>query len=90
MGTMNLNQFEEKILEKFSEQITDIVFLMIENDKELLIDYMQLIENGNKRKTINSQMAQTICKKFNLENKGFEVEKPLSKLIESYTALKSK
>ena len=45
---MTLNQFQQKALSQFTKEITDIFFCYIENDKELLQDYLRVIGRENK------------------------------------------
>jgi len=79
----DLTAFKEKVIQRFSAEITDRVFLMIQNDRELLKEYMDLL-GTNPQKTINSSLAKEIKKRYNLENKEFKIENPQSLLIQSY------
>ncbi len=72
-----------KVLEKFNTCITDEIFCFIENDRELLHDYLKLIES-NKLNVLNSNIAKTIKAKYGLQNQSQENPKPKSKLIQSH------
>lgn len=85
----NLTSFKDKIIKRFSEEITDSVFLMIQHDRELLQEYLDLLEK-NKRHVINSQIAKEIKKKFNLENKDLRIKEPKSFLIKSHESFDTK
>ncbi|WP_166962046.1 hypothetical protein [Yeosuana marina] len=80
---MDVKQFMNQVFEKFNSQITDEIFLCIENDKSLLHDYLKLIET-NKLNVLNSNIAKSIKAKYGLENKDLKNKTPKSKLIQSY------
>lgn len=79
----DLKKFKEKMINKFSSTITDNVFLMIQNDKDLMKDYLLLLEN-HKLNIINSSLAKEIKKRYNLENKDLKNKSPKSNLIQSF------
>ncbi len=83
MDTQKFNQFTEKVLEKFTASITDAVFLMIEKDRELLHEYLLLLENNNLA-YLNSSIAKAVKAKYNLENMDLKNRVPESKLIQSH------
>lgn len=85
---MEINQFTKKAIDKFTVNITDNLFLLIQNDKELMQDYLNLLEN-NKRKVVNSSIAKAIKDKFNLDNIG-ESNTPISTLINTFEQFKNK
>jgi hypothetical protein len=79
---MNINQFTKKAIDKFTVDITDKMFLLIQNDKELMQDYLNLLSD-NKRHVVNSSIAKAIKDKFNLDNIG-ESQEPESTLIKTF------
>ena len=79
----DLKLFKERIIQRFSSEITDQVFLMIQNDRELFQEYMKLL-GTNKQNVINSSIAKEIKKKYNLENRDFKITNPKSFLIKSH------
>lgn len=84
---MKIDDFMKKVFEKKEkEPITDEIFRFIESDKELLHDYLKLLET-NKLNVLNSQIAKQIKKKFNLKDLSLTIEKePKSMLIQSFTS----
>ena len=40
----DIAKFTEKTLARFSESITDEAFLMIQNDRKLMYEYLKLVE----------------------------------------------
>ena len=83
-----MNEFLNRLFEKFESQITDNIFCFIQNDKELMKAYLDLVaENGNLQ-YINSHIAQEIAKRYHLESTSNHIENTQSNLILSYTELR--
>lgn len=80
----DLNVFKSKVVDQFCETITDRIFLMIQNDRELMQEYLSIIEKGNSRANINSQIAKEIKKRFKLNNQNIKNMEPQSVLIASH------
>ncbi len=80
---IKLKEFENKVINRFTDTITDRVFLLIQNDRELLQDYLDLLSN-HKRNFINSDIAKAIKKRFDLDNKKLKNKQPESYLIKSF------
>lgn len=82
-----MNEFLNRLFEKFESQITDSIFCFIQNDKELMKAYLDLVaENGNLQ-YINSHIAQEIAKRYDLKNISASNEVPKSNLIQTYSKL---
>jgi hypothetical protein len=81
---VNLNEFKEKALTQFTREITDLFFLYIENDEELMHDYLRVIGRDVDLDTTNKKLGEAVKSWFRLEN-GEVNQEPMSKLIESYT-----
>lgn len=64
---MSLSKFNNDLLEKFTEEITDLVFQYIMDNEELMDKYLDLISK-NTRKTVNSQLGKAIKNKFGVDN----------------------
>ena len=86
MTTQNtpLQNFEEKALKQFTTEITDLFFLYIENDEDLMHDYLRVIGRECDLDTTNKKLGEAVKGWFKLENGEINRE-PMSKLIESYT-----
>ncbi len=88
--TNKLPDFKRKVVERFSQRITDYVFLMIQNDRELMGEYLHVIAQNKSLANVNSQIAKEIKKSFNLEN--FDSTKtdyqPSSFLIQDFMKFK--
>jgi hypothetical protein len=83
-----VNSFSDKVLARFADNITDRVFLMIQTDRELMQEYLALIDRKNTsgvdHDTLRRQLGKAIKDKFNLDNLD-ECKKPESFLIGKYT-----
>lgn len=85
-----LINFKSKVVDQFCETITDRIFLMIQNDRELMQEYLSIIEKGNSRANINSQIAKEIKKRFKLNNQNSKNKEPQSVLIASHEQFDAK
>ena len=54
----DISQFTQSVLNEFTERLTDQVFLFIENDRELLGQYLHTVE-GKELDTVNAHIAQS-------------------------------
>ena len=81
---MNVYEFQEKALTKFTKEITDVFFSYIENDDELMHDYLRVIGRDDRLDNTNQNLGMTIKEWFKLDN-GVVNPHPKSKLIETYT-----
>lgn len=79
-----LKDFEDKALAQFTKEITDLFFLYIENDEDLMHDYLRVIGRESDLDTTNKKLGEAVKSWFKLENGEINRE-PMSKLIESYT-----
>ena len=74
------NNFFQEVLNDFTLNITDRIFLMIENDEELMRRYLELRDKyGN---TINNELGKKIKEYYELEN--LEEVDAKSKIIKTY------
>ncbi len=81
---MNLKEFQDKALEQFTREITDTFFSYIEDDPELMHDYLRIIDRESDLDTTNKKLGEAVKNWFRLEN-GEMNDEPGSYLIESYT-----
>ena len=86
----DLNDFKEKVIDLFSEKLTDKVFLMIQNDRELMREYLSIIEKRNSLAFVNSEIAKEVKKRFDLKNLNQRNEEPESLLIQAHEMFKTK
>ena len=81
--------FAEKALAKFSKQITDEVFLLIQNDRELMHEYLRLVEASG-LDAVNQSIGRKVKERFGLQNviDDPREESPRSTLIQSHQRFK--
>jgi len=84
-----MKQFIEKVLNRFAGDITDRVFLMIQNDPELMREYLRLLSNVD-LDNLNRDIGRAVRTKFNLDNIGRCHDNLQSSLINSYEKHKIK
>lgn len=78
-----LSDFTEKVMRQYSKNITDEIFIMIQNDKELMYEYLKLVE-ANGLTIVNQQIGKKIKNRFSLDNELTRNELPKSTLIQSH------
>lgn len=83
---MTLDEYTDKIVLDFMRDITDHVFLKIQNDEELMREYQRQV-NENSLKVVNTSIGKKVKELFKLEN-GPECDTPRSWLIQSFTSHK--
>lgn len=76
------------VIAKFSENITDEIFMTIESNKDLMEKYLRTVSESG-LDVVNQAIGKEVKSAFNLENKG-ECKEPCSNLIKSYTIHKPK
>jgi spore maturation protein SpmA len=80
---MSVNEYAGQVVNNFIREITDNVFMSIENNDEKMRDYMTNV-NRFGLDTLNMAIGLKIKEILALENDG-ENNKPKSRLIKSYT-----
>jgi|WetSurMetagenome_2_1015567.scaffolds.fasta_scaffold262016_2 hypothetical protein len=79
-----LQSFEDKALKQFTKEITDLFFCYIQDDPNLMHDYLRLIGRTGDLDTTNQKLGKAVKSWFKLKD-GKENKEPMSSLIESYT-----
>ena len=80
---MAISQFIEKVISQKNESITDEVFLLIQNDRELMHEYLRLVEHEGLDK-VNQQIGKGVKLAYGLKNDDDREKEPLSTLIVSH------
>ena len=80
----DLTSFKKKVIDLFSEKLTDKVFLMIQNDRELMREYLQIIANNKSLGYVNSTIAKEVKKRYDLQNLTQKNKEPESFLIKGH------
>ena len=85
---MNQNDYAEALVKGFIRDITDNVFLSIQNDKELMSEYQTNV-NRYGLQDANMAIGEKVKTLLGLENDGVN-DKPKSHLIKKYSYHKLK
>lgn len=75
------------MFERFERQITDNIFCFVQNDKELMKAYLDLVAESGDLQYVNSHIAQEIAKQYGLERISPSDKIPRSNLIQTYSEL---
>jgi hypothetical protein len=78
-----ISDFVDKVLDKFTDSITDQVFLTIQEDRELMLEYLRLVSD-TKLDTVNQQIGKKVRFRFNLDKAPRRQDAPKSTLIKSH------
>ena len=82
-----MNEFLTMMFERFERQITDNIFCFVQNDKELMKAYLDLVASNGNLQYINSHIAQEIAKRYGLKNVRISGIVPKSNLIQTFSEL---
>ena len=82
-----MNEFLSMLFERYEKQITDNFFCLVQNDKELMKAYLDLVADKGDLQYVNSHIAQEIAKRYGLKSILDQNKEPKSNLIQSYTEL---
>lgn len=80
---MTTKEFAKKVARKFCAELTDQLFLYIENDKELMQDYLRVVSENTIHKT-NKDLGAEFKELFFVDNLD-ETDQVKSNLIKTYT-----
>ena len=78
-----MDEFMEKVLNKFAGDITDRVFVMIQNDPKLMPEYLKLL-GDNTLLELNAKIGKEVKERFNLKNDGRCRKLKSTLIIDSY------
>ncbi len=79
-------EIAKKAIAKMNKKITNEIFLIIQNDKDLMKEYLKAVE-GTKLDTVNTQIGLAVKDIYKLENDKSDdrIEKnPTSTLISTH------
>jgi hypothetical protein len=81
---MELDEFKDEVLRRFTRDIVDQFFLYIENDDELMHEYLSILGRENGTDETNEYIEKGIKAYFGFNEEG-ENHSPKSKLLVSFT-----
>ena len=74
--------FADEVISRKNKSITDEIFLLIQNDKDLMQKYLRLVEEHH-LSSVNTQIGKRVKEKYVLTN-AERNDEPSSTLIKSY------
>lgn len=80
---MDIEEFVDIVISRKNKGITDEIFLLIQNDKDFMKQYLELVEDAG-RHNINKQIGKLIKEKYHLKNDEQRCNNPISTLISSH------
>jgi len=83
---MTSDEYAEKVVLEFLRDITDHVFLNIQNNEELMREYQRQV-NENSLKAVNTAIGKKVKEVFDLKD-DVVCKTPKSWLIQSFTSHK--
>jgi hypothetical protein len=83
MDTKAIENFADEAISDFNKRITDMIFLSIQNDRELMSKYMDLVHINGQDK-VKQIIAKKIKESYQLTNAPTRNKEPLSTLIKSH------
>jgi hypothetical protein len=82
-----IQQFAESVISQKNKSITDEVFLLIQNDRNLMHEYLRLVESEGLDQ-VNQQIGVAVKLSYNLTNDNCREDQPVSTLIMSHQCFK--
>jgi hypothetical protein len=83
MPQANIDAFVKKVIAHKNKEITDEVFLLIQNDRKFMREYLRLVETDG-LDAVNKRIGRQIKEEYNLQNAADRNSEPISTLIESF------
>jgi hypothetical protein len=83
MNIKAIDDFADEIISVHNKNITDVIFCLIEKDRDFMSKYMDLVhENGQDK--VKQFIAKKVKETYQLSNAPSRNKEPLSTLIKSY------
>lgn len=83
---MEISEFNEVVLLRFSQELTDRVFLMIQEDRDLMQLYLDAVGEHGKQ-AVNSHLAKAVGERFGATGQDQWLAEPRALLIQGFKAL---
>ena len=82
-----LNYYINQLLVGFDEQITDSLFIFIQEDRQRMNEYLDIVAKVGNLQEVNKQIGRAITRHYNL--KGFDTEtNPKNTICLTYSKLR--
>ena len=80
---MTPQEIAEAAISNMNKRITNEIFMEIQNDRNLMYEYLKAIENS-KLDTVNQTIGKAVKKAYNLKNLNDREDNPNCTLIQSH------
>jgi hypothetical protein len=80
---MGPKEIAEEAIKKMNKKITNEIFLIIQNDRELMKEYLRAVEN-NKLDTVNQTIGKEVKRAYGLSNINDREDNPSCTLIQTH------
>lgn len=80
---MTPHELGKTVIQKFNKRITNEIFLIIQNDRKLMYEYLRLVEAKGLDK-VNQSIGKEVKKKYGLTNLEDREDNPSCTLIQSH------
>lgn len=84
---MDLENFIKRVISLKNRTITDEIFLLIQHDRDLMQNYLRLVENEGLNQ-VNRQIGKAVKKAYRLNDDEIREDDPHSTLIRSHQIFK--
>ena len=84
---MDLENFIKRVISLKNRTITDEIFLLIQHDRDLMQNYLRLVENEGLNQ-VNRQIGKVVKKAYRLNDDEIREDDPHSTLIRSHQIFK--
>ena len=84
---MDLENFIKRVLSQKNRTITDEIFLLIQHDRDLMQNYLRLVENEGLNQ-VNRQIGKAVKKAYRLNDDEIREDAPHSTLLRSHQIFK--
>jgi len=80
---MTADEIAQYAIARLNKRITNEIFLIIQNDRELMHEYLLAVES-NQLKTVNQQIGKAVKAAYGLVNADEREDNPSCTLIQSH------
>jgi len=80
---MNIKEFAQAVISKKNKRITNEVFMLIQNDRQLMQGYLDLVHEHGAH-SVNSGIGKEIKRAYRLNNLDDREDNPSCTLIQSH------
>ena len=84
---MDLENFIKRVISLKNRTITDEIFLLIQHDRDLMQNYLRLVENEGLNQ-VNRQIGKAVKKAYRLNDDEIREDNPHSTLNRSHQIFK--